>query len=78
MLDSIFSGYFWHPLTNGPGYNFWSGIAGSFLTSVPSALVAALIFVRHKNCTTKGCWRLGHADPEHGHPVCRIHQSKLN
>lgn len=56
---------------SGPWYGFWSGF-GSDLGEI--AILGGLItFVRHKNCTTKGCWRLGHPDPKHGHPVCRVH-----
>ena len=76
MLASLFSGYFFHPL-HGDGYQFWSGIAGSFLTSLPGWAIAICLYLRHHNCTQKGCLRLGHPDPEHGHPVCRTHQEKL-
>ena len=61
-----------HPL-HGDGYQFWSGIAGSFLTSLPGWGVALAIFYRHHNCGQKRCWRLGHAHPEHGRPVCKKH-----
>ena len=70
------NGYFWHPL-HGVGYQFWSGIAGSFLTSIPGWVAVVVLYARHHNCTEKRCWRLGHPDPEHGHPVCRVHQHKL-
>lgn len=39
----------------GRWYNFWSGF-GSDIGEL--AIVAALY--RHVNCSTKGCWRLGH------------------
>lgn len=51
----------------GPWYGFWSGF-------VAGVLAAA----RHKNCAVKGCWRLGHTDPEHGHPACRKHHSQAH
>lgn len=74
----------WHPLGACPAsphaawvacrsYNLWSGIAGSFLTSVPGWGLAAGLFARHHNCREKRCWRLGHRHPEHGLPVCRRH-----
>lgn len=75
MWASIFSGYFWHPLTNGAGYNFWSGIAGSFLTSIPSAMIAVALFLRHQNCHVKGCLRRGHLDPAVGAPACGKHHT---
>lgn len=60
---------------SGPWYLFWSGFGSDFgEITVVGAIVA--IF-RHKNCIIKGCWRLGHPDPEHGHPVCRVHQDKV-
>lgn len=50
------------------GYNFWSGIGSG------SPLLAGIgVYVRHHNCHVRGCFRLGHAHPEHGHPVCRRH-----
>jgi hypothetical protein len=60
---------------SGPWYGFWSGF-GSDLGEV-TLIGAVLAGARHRNCHFKGCWRLGHPDPEHGHPVCRGHQAKL-
>lgn len=60
---------------SGPWYGFWSGF-GSDLGEI-TLLGAILAAARHKNCTVKGCWRLGHPDPEHGHPICKTHQPKL-
>lgn len=58
---------------SGPWYGFWSGF-GSDLGEI--TLIAAVVAAaRHKNCHVKGCWRLGHPDPEHGHPACRRHHS---
>lgn len=59
---------------SGPWYGFWSGF-GSDLGEITliGAVVAA---ARHKNCVVKGCWRLGHPDPEHGLPACRKHHSR--
>ena len=61
--------------TSGEWYGFWSGF-GSDLSefAIFGAIIAS---VRHKNCAVKGCWHLGHADPEHGHPICKKHQDKL-
>ena len=59
--------------TSGPWYGFWSGF-GSDIAEI--TLVAGVIaFFRHRNCHVKGCWRLGHADPKHGWPACRLHHS---
>lgn len=49
----------------GEGYNFWSGI-GSDLAYLGFA--AALL--KHLNCHTPGCWRLGH---HHLGGFCRRH-----
>jgi hypothetical protein len=67
--------YFWHPDRPGNGYNTWSGIAGSFLTSVPGWVAVVLLYVWHHNCHVKGCWRLSwHPSDDHGgHPVCKRH-----
>lgn len=56
-----------HPLS-GNGYQFWSGIAGSFIFSV-----ALGTFWHKHNCHEHRCLRLSwHADAE-GHPVCKRH-----
>lgn len=60
----------WHPL-KANGYQWWSG-AGSDLGEL-AILTGIGAFLHHKNCIEKGCWRLGHPSPEHGHPVCRKH-----
>lgn len=60
-----------HPL-HGLGYQFYSGI-GSSITEWLTVVVAGGVWWRHHNCIEKGCWRKGHPDPEHGHPVCRRH-----
>jgi hypothetical protein len=58
---------------HGSGYAFWSGIGSDF--GEASILTALIIGLRHRNCHVKGCWRLGHPDPAHGHPACRHHHS---
>ncbi len=74
MIYALFHGYFWHPLTNGPGYNLWSGILGSFLTSLPGWFLGIGLFLYHRNCHVHGCKRLAwHPHPDHGHPVCKKH-----
>lgn len=62
----------WDPLHN-DGYQFWSGIG-----SGSPVLAAVVAWWHHNNCTEHGCWRKGHKDPEHGHPICRKHQPKLH
>jgi hypothetical protein len=61
---------------HGDGYQIQSGIAANFgeLT-----LVFGMVgWWHHVNCVTKGCWRKGHRDPLHGHPVCAKHQRLLS
>jgi hypothetical protein len=56
---------------HGNGYAWWSG-PGSDIGEV--TLVGLLVAAyRHHNCGEPRCWRLGHAHPEHGQPVCRKH-----
>lgn len=72
--DTVFGGYFWHPLRLGDGYNAWSGVLGSFLFSLPGFAVAIAVWWRTHNCHVQGCWRLQwHPHPGHGHPVCAVH-----
>ena len=53
------------------GYWAWSGIL-SDLGEV--TLIAAVVtLLQRRNCHVNGCWRLGHADPVHGFPVCLTH-----
>ena len=59
---------------SGPWYAFWSGF-GSDLGEI-TLVGAVLAAYHHKKCVAKGCKRLGHADPEHGHPACRKHHSR--
>ena len=58
---------------HGDGYQFFSGLGGGTIVLAP--LIA---WWHHNNCTHKGCWRKGHKDPHHGHPLCRRHQPKLS
>ena len=60
---------------SGSGYQFYSGI-GSDLGEV-TLIFAVAGWWHHVNCIEKGCWRKGHKDPEHGHPVCRKHAKGL-
>lgn len=57
---------------HGDGYQFWSGIAGSFVTS-GGVYALFLTHLKRHNCHVKGCWRFGHLHPEHGWPACRRH-----
>jgi hypothetical protein len=59
------------PLHN-DGYQFWSGIGSDF--GEVTLVVGIIAWWHHINCIEKGCWRKGHADPAHGHPVCRRHK----
>lgn len=61
--------------TTGAWYAFWSGF-GSDLGEV-TLVVAVIAWYRHHTCHVKGCRRMGHPDPEHGHPICHRHQPKL-
>lgn len=58
------------PLHN-DGYQFWSGIGSDF--GEVTLLGGFLAWWHHNNCIERGCWRKGHRDPTHGHPVCRKH-----
>lgn len=72
---------FWQMLTHplwGAGYQFWSGIAGSFVVSLPPWIVALVLFIRHKNCHHKRCWSIfTHLHPDHGWPVCKKHYHEV-
>ena len=59
---------------HGNGYQFWSGIGSDF--GELTIITGGVLLFRHRNCHVKGCWRLGHTDPEHGHPACRRHHSR--
>ena len=74
MIWHLFLHYTGSDNVSGPWYGFWSGF-GSDLGEV-TLLGAFIAAYRHKNCHTKGCWRLGHPDPEHGFPACRKHHSR--
>lgn len=53
----------------GPGYQWASSLGIAFF--LPA------VYYWHHTCHVKTCFKLGHPDPEHGHPVCKKHQSKL-
>jgi hypothetical protein len=75
---AFLGGWFWHPLQAGNGYNFWSGIAGSFATNWinPGILIGGYIFLRHHNCHVKGCKSvLTSQDPAVHAPACKHHHS---
>jgi hypothetical protein len=87
MLHLANIAFFVHPLgvcPHGPtyigcrGYNFWSGIAGSFLTSLPGWITAGLVFYLHANCHAKRCPLVGR-HPVEGTPykTCRKHHPVL-
>lgn len=61
-----------HPL-RGFGYQFWSGIAGSFVLG-GGIWVGLFAYLRRHNCHVHRCWRLAwHPDPRDGHPRCKRH-----
>lgn len=49
----------------GPGYQFWSGIG--LVIFLPAT------YYWHHTCHVRWCLRLGHPEPEHGHPACSRH-----
>lgn len=65
----------WHPLS-GNGYQFWSGIAGCF---VSLGLLGGLIaFMRQRKCQAPRCWRFGpHRSADGLHRLCRKHHPDL-
>jgi hypothetical protein len=66
----------WHPLLNGPGYNFWSGVASDAgeLTLIGGALALA----KHANCDAPRCLRYGpHRTADGQHKLCRHHHPDL-
>jgi hypothetical protein len=66
--------YLVHP-EHGNGYQWWSG-PGSDLGEASVVGMAAAWF-KHRTCHEHGCWRLGHAHPKHGFPVCRRHYHRF-
>jgi hypothetical protein len=78
MIGAFFS-WFLHYTgtsdTSGKWYGFWSGFGSDLgeLTLITAVIAAA----RHKNCYKRGCWRLGHIDPKHGHPACKKHHTQF-
>jgi hypothetical protein len=60
-----------------PYYNFWSGVGPVLLGQLP-ILTALIVSYRHKICYYPHCYRLGHLDPLHHHPACKVHHSKAD
>lgn len=64
----------WHPLQNGGGYNFWSGLGSDFSEL---ALFGILITMfRHVNCHVSSphfCWRFGHPVNGTSYRACHKH-----
>jgi hypothetical protein len=58
----------WLDPLSGLGYQFWSGIG-----SGSPILAGVAVFLRHHNCSTKGCWRPGHYNPVTHTLACRRH-----
>lgn len=69
MLDVTFA---WLNPLWGAQYQFWSGYGANFSPN-PYWGLAIFLWWRHHNCVEPGCWRRGHPDPVHGHPICRGH-----
>lgn len=86
VLVWVLPDFIYHPIgyCSGPaiqvrdcrGYGFWSGIAGSFLTSLLTGSgmwTAAFMFWWHTRCDTPGCLRHGRYKTADGHHrQCRV------
>ncbi len=62
---------FWD-VTDGEGYQFWSGFGGSFVFTLGFGSIIAG-FWHHHNCHEHGCLRLSWHPDKDGHPVCKKH-----
>lgn len=76
LAASFWTHDIFHPL-NGNGYQFWSGIAGSFITGGGIWTGVVHGFLKH-NCHVHRCLRIGKFDVE-GTPfrVCRKHHQDV-
>lgn len=54
----------------GPGYGFWSGIAGCL-----GMFAGIVIYLRHNNCGHRWCPFPGHETPK-GYRICRLHKRR--
>lgn len=57
---------------SGPFYLWWSGFGANF--GEITLITTALVWAKHHNCHTRGCYRLGH--PHDGQVWCRRHHPK--
>lgn len=55
MIDWL-NHFFGADNTSGVAYGWWSGVAGSFLST---ALMAVPVYLWHHNCHQRGCPRVG-------------------
>lgn len=60
---------------HGNGYQFWSGISGSFIVG-GGIWVGVITQIKKHTCHQKRCYRFGHPHPDHGWPSCRKHYKK--
>jgi hypothetical protein len=61
----------------GPGYGFWSGF-GSIIVQ-PSIVVGIVLYLRHRNCHVKGCYRIGrlkHTQDGQEYLLCKRHHPR--
>lgn len=66
---------FLHPLSAN-GASLYGGVLGD-LGELPLVVGVWMLWRKH-NCHQCGCWRIGHTDPEHGFPACRVHHSQAH
>lgn len=57
-------------------YNWHSGLGGLIIPPILTGLVVVGGYYLHHMCIERGCFRIGHIDPEHHHPACKKHHSK--
>jgi hypothetical protein len=76
MHSVIIAHWFWHPLQNGYGYNFWSGPEPDIFQIAIIGTLAGLI--KHLNCDAPRCLRYGpHRTADGHHKLCRTHHPDL-
>jgi hypothetical protein len=67
--------WLWHPL-QGPGYQFWSGIASDI--GEVTLIGGGIALYRKHNCGAPRCWRIGkHPTADGLHELCAKHHPDL-